>query len=124
MPSITITVDDRELRRLIANTGGRVEKIIADGVNYGIWNEIGTYKMTAQPFMSPAVEAIRPGWEASFKNQLTDPQVEGVVTKAAFDVERGAKERVRVDTSALQNSIHVVDGDIFTVTFTPLEGGQ
>jgi len=121
MPTITITVDDRALKALIANTGGRVEKIIADGVNYGIYQEFGTSKMGAQPFMSPAVEAVRPGWDAAFTNQLTDQQVEGVVTKAAFDIERGAKERAPVDTGALKNSIHVVDGDSFSVTF---ESGQ
>ena len=116
MPTITITVDDRVLKALIANTGGRVEKIIADGVNYGIYQEFGTSKMGAQPFMSPAVEAVRPGWEAAFTNQLTDAQVEGVVTKAAFDIERGAKERAPVDTGALKNSIHVVGGDSFSTT--------
>lgn len=125
---ITITVDDRELKRLIANTGAKFEKIVADGVHYGIYQEMGVengfgkgIKIPAHPFMSPAVEAVRPGWDAAFTNQLTDQQVEGVVTKAAFDIERGAKERAPTDTHALQNSIHVVDGDSFSVTF---ESGQ
>jgi len=122
MPSITITVDDRELRRLIANTGGpAVTAIVADGVEYGIYQEFGTVKMGAQPFMSPAVEAVRPGWDAAFKNQLTNAQVSAIVRKAAFDIERGAKERAPTDTHALQNSIHVVVGDVYSVTF---ESGQ
>ena len=122
MPTITITVDDRELKRLIANTGGpAVTAIVADGVEYGIWQETGTSKMAAQPFMVPAVEAVRPGWEASFKGQLTDTQVSEVVRKTAFDIERGAKERAPTDTHALQNSIHVVVGDVYSVTF---ESGQ
>ena len=29
---------------------------VADGVEYGIFQELGTYKMRAQPFMIPAVE--------------------------------------------------------------------
>jgi len=129
MPSITITVDDRELRRLIANTGGpAVTAIVADGVEYGIYQEFGVengfgkgIKIPAHPFMKPAVEAVRPGWDAAFKNQLTNAQVSAVVRKAAFDIERGAKERAPTDTHALQNSIHVVVGDVYSVTF---ESGQ
>ena len=64
-----------------------------------IHQEFGTSKMSAHPFMSPAVEAVRAGFDRAFQNQLTDAQVEGVVTKAAFDIERGAKERAPVDTS-------------------------
>jgi len=107
--SITITVDDRALKELISNTGGRFERIVADGVNYGIHQEFGTSKMNAQPFMRPAVEAVRPGFDRAFQNQLTDTQIEGVVIKGAFDIERGGKERAPVDTGALKNSIHVVE---------------
>ena len=118
MATITITVDDRELMRLIANTGGpAVTAIVADGVEYGIVLEMGTVKMAAQPAASPTVEAVRPGWDAAFMNQLTDQQVSEVVRKAAFDVERGWKERAAVDTGAYKNSIHTVIGDVFTVTF-------
>ena len=106
---VTITTDTRELDRLIANTGGKIERIVADGVHYGIYGEMGTYKMAAWPFMSPAVEDVRPGFEASFKGKLTIAQVEAVVEKAARDVERIAKQRLdpHVDTGALQGSIHV-----------------
>jgi HK97 gp10 family phage protein len=31
---------------------------VADGVEYGIYQELGTYKMRAQPFMVPATEAV------------------------------------------------------------------
>lgn len=33
--------------------------IIRDGVQYGIFNEMGTVKMPARPFLVPAVEAER-----------------------------------------------------------------
>jgi hypothetical protein len=103
-----IIVDERiELDRLISSTGARVERIIADGVEYGVFQELGTSRLAPQPFMSPAVEAVRPGFEAAFANQLTDAQVESVIIKTAFDIERGAKERAPVDTGALKNSIHV-----------------
>jgi HK97 gp10 family phage protein len=33
--------------------------VARDSVNYGIYNETGTYKMAAHPFMVPAVESER-----------------------------------------------------------------
>lgn len=105
--AVTIELNAQELRALIANTGGRVERIVADGVEYGVYQELGTVKMSAQPFMRPAVEAVRSGFDAAFRNQLTAAQAEAVVVKAALDIERGAKERAPVDTGALKNSIHV-----------------
>jgi HK97 gp10 family phage protein len=49
----------------------RLTRIIADQVTYGIFQELGTYKMAAHPFMTPAVEAVRTRftkmWEALFK---------------------------------------------------------
>lgn len=32
---------------------------VADGVEYGIYQELGTSRMAAQPFMVPAVENVR-----------------------------------------------------------------
>lgn len=31
---------------------------VQDGVKYGIYQELGTYKMAAQPFLIPAVEKV------------------------------------------------------------------
>jgi HK97 gp10 family phage protein len=31
---------------------------VQDGVTYGIYQELGTYKMAAQPFLIPAVENV------------------------------------------------------------------
>ncbi len=31
---------------------------VEDGVEYGIYQELGTYKMAAHPFMSPAAERV------------------------------------------------------------------
>ena len=33
--------------------------IVADGVEYGIYQELGTHKMSAHPFLIPAVEKVR-----------------------------------------------------------------
>jgi HK97 gp10 family phage protein len=35
---------------------------VHDGVEYGIFQELGTSKMGAQPFLVPAVEAVRDNW--------------------------------------------------------------
>jgi len=32
---------------------------VADGVEYGIYQELGTHKMSARPFMKPAVEKVQ-----------------------------------------------------------------
>ena len=49
----------------------KFSRVISDGVEYGIYQELGTSRMAAQPFMIPAVEAIREKfekmWEALFK---------------------------------------------------------
>ena len=63
----------------------------------------------AQPFMRPATEHMRAGWEAAFKNQLTDVQVRAVVAKNAFGTEGIAKVLAPKDTVALANSIHVTE---------------
>ena len=38
---------------------------IAVGANYGIYQEFGTRYMPAHPYLGPAVEAVRPGFEAA-----------------------------------------------------------
>jgi len=124
MASITITVDDRELQRLIRETGDEVMYIVADGVNYGIHQEFGTVKMAAHPFMVPALENVRPGFAQAFQNKLTNTQVDQVCKKTAFDVESIAKQMAPVDTGALKNSIHVVKGEQYSVSFENQRGGE
>ena len=104
-----VQIDTAILDKLIADTGGEVVRIVADGVNYGIYQELGTVKMGAQPFMSPAVEAVRGGFMRAAEKVVSNAQAIGVVEKTARDVERGAKERAPVDTGALMNSIHVIE---------------
>lgn len=105
--SVAVELDTSVLDRLIANTGKTIERTVADGVSYGIHNELGTSKMPATPFMSPAVEDVRTGFIKAAGQVVDDNQAERVVEKAARDIERGAKQRAPVDTGALVNSIHV-----------------
>ena len=72
--------------------------------------ELGTERQGyAQPFMRPATEAVRAGWEAAFKSNLTDAQVRGVIVKVAGNIEEIAKHMAPKDTTALANSIHVTE---------------
>ncbi len=106
--AVHVTLDDAKLKQLITHTAAEVQRYVADGVDYGIWQETGTERQGyAQPFMRPAVEAVRPGWERAFENKLTDDQTEAVVEKVARDIEGLAKDYAPVDTGALRNSIHV-----------------
>jgi hypothetical protein len=117
-PKITLRVNDSELVRLIQKTKGKGPvRVVADGVEYGLYQEMGTSRIPAHPFMRPAVEAVRAGFTQAMKGALTMDQVTAVVDKAAFDIERGAKQNAPVDTGALKNSIHVVDGEEFGITF-------
>lgn len=44
-----------------------LEAVVAVGVEYGIYVEFGTRRMGAQPYLGPAVEKIRPEFEAAMK---------------------------------------------------------
>lgn len=106
--AVHVTLDDAKLKQLITHTGAEVQRYVADGVHYGYWQEVGTERQGyAQPFMRPAVEAVRPGWERAFENKLTDDQIEAVVEKVSRDIEGLAKDYAPVDTGALRSSIHV-----------------
>ena len=49
-------IDTGALRDSIAYEMQREGFILHDGVTYGIYNEFGTWKMAARPFMIPAAE--------------------------------------------------------------------
>jgi HK97 gp10 family phage protein len=50
-------VDTGALRNSIETEEGKgISAIVHDGVEYGKYQEFGTYKMAAQPFMIPAIE--------------------------------------------------------------------
>lgn len=44
---------------------GEAEGQVSTGVDYAIYNEYGTAHMPAQPFMTPAAEAVRPSFVAA-----------------------------------------------------------
>jgi HK97 gp10 family phage protein len=58
-------VDTGRLRNSIhAVKDGHLEYHIQDGTNYGVFQEFGTSKMPAQPFLMPAVDIVIPQLEA------------------------------------------------------------
>lgn len=62
-------VDTGRLRNSITANSKLIEPLtyrIQDGVPYGIFQELGTSKMAAQPFLVPALEAWRDKFLAAF----------------------------------------------------------
>jgi hypothetical protein len=45
---------------------------VHDGVEYGVYHELGTHRISARPFMVPAVEAV-------------GAQVEAIIAKELFE---------------------------------------
>ena len=62
-------VDTGALRNSIQadEHNGPLEWWVHDGVEYGIYQELGTSRMAAQPFMKPAVESVRKLWDDMWK---------------------------------------------------------
>ena len=120
-PKITLTLDDSKLRKMIAETAGNIRpKVVADGVEYGIYQEYGVengfgrgIRIPAHPFMRPAVEAVREQFNKAMRTALGTGKAQVVVDKTAFDVEKIAKSKAPVDTGALKNSISVHDAEGF-----------
>lgn len=65
---INAPVDTGALRSSIETViTGAMSAIIQDGVEYGIFVELGTSRMAAQPFLTPAVEQVRPKFDGRWK---------------------------------------------------------
>lgn len=47
-------------------------RVIADGVEYGIYQEFGTVRHGAQPFLTPAVEAARGPLERAWQELISE----------------------------------------------------
>ena len=116
---VKIIIDDSKLATMIRETKGKKPmRIVADGVEYGLYQEMGTTRMAAHPFMRPAVEAVRIGFTKAFKEAGSNfALADQVVEKTARDIERLAKQQAPVDTGALRASIHVVKGEQYEAEF-------
>lgn len=64
----TVPVDTGNLKNSIqAEMESDLTAVVSVGADYGIYVEMGTHKMAARPFMVPAAEAVKPGFEAAMK---------------------------------------------------------
>lgn len=66
-----VRVDTGELRDSIhTETDGDLRAAVGTNVAHGPPNEYGTARMAAQPFLTPAAEAARPGFAAAMTRIL------------------------------------------------------
>lgn len=64
----TVAVDTGNLRASIhVEKPGQLQRIVADGTEYGVFVEYGTTKARRQPWLTPAVEAERPRLQKAWK---------------------------------------------------------
>jgi HK97 gp10 family phage protein len=64
-------VDTGALRNSIlseSQMSGDLEFTVQDGVTYGVFQELGTSRMAARPFLVPAVEMFREKFLSAFKD--------------------------------------------------------
>lgn len=55
------------LKNSIAVETGKLKDIVRVGAEYGIYQELGTRKMRAHPFLVPALEQVKPKFLAAWK---------------------------------------------------------
>lgn len=66
-------VDTGALRNSIAvvdETRGDAEAEVNVGAEYGAYVELGTVDRAAKPYLAPAVEAVRPGFEKAMESLM------------------------------------------------------
>ena len=115
MSDIRVEVDMKKLEEFIRTIKpGKVVRILHDGVDYGIYNEFGTSRMAAHPFMIPAIEIIRPAFFKGLKQIRNLQMLEDFVDELATDAAGHARNRAPVKTSQLKNSIMVTPAERFT----------
>ena len=125
----TITTDMTVLNKILGKLKGKHAKIVADGVQYGVYWELGHMRgktMYQHPFMVPAAEKWRKPLVDALKKGKEDGflkvSIDDIVDKVAHGVEFSAKQEIEaakdkgngtvsdlVDTAALKNSIIVLD---------------
>lgn len=109
MAKVKYNVNTAQLDKIIKQVAGNDVKkyTIADGVDYGINNELGLGQRQ-QPFLLPAFEQHTKQLGKAIGQAIErGVDLNDVFTKVAFDVQAGAAENAPVDTGALRNSIHV-----------------
>ena len=60
-------VDTGHLKNTIAASGGGLSWRVDSPAEYSVYQEMGTSKMAAHPYMIPALEAVRPSYIAAMR---------------------------------------------------------
>jgi len=76
--------------------------IVGTNVHYGLYQEYGTYKMAAQPFLRPATDQVRRKMGNYFDTNATP---RGALRAAAGDLASEAQRRAPVDSGKLRASL-------------------
>jgi len=109
--AVVVKYDNTKLRKMLATLKGKPVRILHDGTDYGVFQELGsaTRSVPLKPFIGPAIENARPayekGWPQVIEQSLMTP--DDFIEKLARDAEGVAKDKVPVDTGNLKNSIAV-----------------
>ena len=102
-----IRIDTSKMDDLIAAAGDPVKFIVADGVEYGVYQE---FTASGHPSLVPAFERVtKPIKRALMQAIEKGIDLGGIVRKAAFDIQDLWASDVNVDTGAYKGSIHVED---------------
>lgn len=110
MAKTRVVLDDAKLREIIRDVAGQDVStwVVADGVEYGIYHEMGTSRASANPQLVPAFEnRVKTLGRALGQGIERAMPLNPIVGKVAFDIQRDYQQGVHVRTSALKNSIHV-----------------
>lgn len=123
----SVGYDYTVLNNMLSKLKGKHVKVVADGVNYGVYWELGHMRgetMYQHPFMVPAAEKWRKPLKEALRKAIETKAcpIDDVIDKVAHGVERDAKLEIEkakdkgngkitdlVDTGALVNSITVLD---------------
>lgn len=81
---------------------GNTVYVVGTSVSYAVYQEYGTSRMQAQPYLRPAVREVSNNMASIVGDAENEEQV---IKKIALAVEREAKQNAPVDTSNLKNSI-------------------
>jgi len=104
---VKIELDDKVLKEIIKAVGEAdiPAYTIADGVEYGIWQE---FTKSGHPSLVPAFERVTKDLPQAIGQAIeAGVSLEEVITKAAFDIQALWQADVNVDTGSYKNSIHV-----------------
>jgi hypothetical protein len=112
-PQLSIKTDTRLLDEILQKCAGANVPtwVISDGVEYGVYQELGTSRFGARPFLFPAFEDKTKDLPDAVGQAVERGMDLGeVFAKTAFDIQSESQRNIQtkkiIDTGALLNSMH------------------